>query len=1035
MSLRRSLLLLSVCLSQLTFATDYYLDATAGADTNPGTSSSQAWQTLAKVNGTTLRPGDSVLLKRGQTFTGSLTINQSGDAGAPITIGAWGTGAKPVLSGFATLSGWATVDAGISAVQLSSLPDDLNLVTLNGTPQAVGRTPNADAPYQGFWQYESFASNGSSITDNELAAAPDWSGAEAVIMNYHWWSERMRITSHVGHTLNITTTWAPTAPYAAQLTPYTEFSAGFGYFIQRDPRTLDRPGEWYLDTAAHRLLIFFGATAPASLTIRASTVETLLNLGNRSNIVVSDLQFEGANQFGIWAKDGDGITVQRCDFDDMGFRSIGLYNVGRVLIDGITSDDSLSGAVEVASANKQTAVLRNSTLSNTGVLPGMGVFSSSGDFKAATVSVSRDGLIENNVVRRSGYCGIQFQGSDFIVQRNVIDEYDFVKDDGGGIYTWVAGTEAAPQKTFFNRIIRNNIVSNAIGTLGGAKSGNFDTAGIYLDGRTMNVEVTDNTVFNITGPALYANNPTGVHFTRNLTFNSDRGLGLTRYEWGAIYDAGVTGNVFVAADATQAFFEYADLDLSVPRQVSLRDALQYAAPFDNNLYSRNAPLGFVISYNVDAGLPRSYPPAESLEGWRDLSGNDLDSGYLPQGLPAYSVTDAGANAVSNGTFTTSLSGFTIFPTTSPRHVGSWVDAGMLQLVPQGVGSTTSASLVYTNVGAINAAQSYRVRFKTLGSTNDGQLRVYLRQTASPYTQLTPAQYASYGTTLKQHEFVFANPPTETATLVIAVSQTASTLWLDDVEFAPVAATFIDPASLLRFEYNDTAQAKQVTLSGTYRDAWGVTQSGSLTLQPFSSTVLVLTSLSANRPPMADAGVDQQLVEPTSTTTLIGSGSDSDGTIASYAWSKVSGSGLLRQTSGPQVQVTGLQVGASVFRLTVTDNQGAQGSDDVTVVVQPASGSDAGTPIDGGSGDAGPVPDAGSADAGLDDAGTLVDGGLSDDAGLADAGTTTTADAGTSSVSDAGTDEPPPVPPCGCQGAPGSSLLLLSLTALWARRRR
>lgn len=94
---------------------------------------------------------------------------------------------------------------------------------------------------------------------------------------------------------------------------------------------------------------------------------------------------------------------------------------------------------------------------------------------------------------------------------------------------------------------------------------------------------------------------------------------------------------------------------------------------------------------------------------------------------------------------------------------------------------------------------------------------------------------------------------------------------------------------------------------------------------------------ANTAPTADAGTDKAITLPTSTTTLNGSGSDADGTISSYAWTQVSGtSAAITSPSSATTNITGLTTaGTRVFRLTVTDNNGATATDDVSVVVSPA----------------------------------------------------------------------------------------------------
>src|SRR5579883_825410 len=71
----------------------YYVSP-SGSDQNSGTSPSNAWQTVAKVNSVTLQPGDTVLFAGGASFTGRLTLSaaEQGSAAAPITISSYGTG-------------------------------------------------------------------------------------------------------------------------------------------------------------------------------------------------------------------------------------------------------------------------------------------------------------------------------------------------------------------------------------------------------------------------------------------------------------------------------------------------------------------------------------------------------------------------------------------------------------------------------------------------------------------------------------------------------------------------------------------------------------------------------------------------------------------------------------------------------------------------------------------------------------------------------------------------------------------------------
>lgn len=80
-------------------AREFFVDAIDGTDTNSGRSPDEAWQSLDKVNETRLRPGDTVLLRRGAAWRGKIEVRASGQPSAPITFGAYGSGPAPVLYG------------------------------------------------------------------------------------------------------------------------------------------------------------------------------------------------------------------------------------------------------------------------------------------------------------------------------------------------------------------------------------------------------------------------------------------------------------------------------------------------------------------------------------------------------------------------------------------------------------------------------------------------------------------------------------------------------------------------------------------------------------------------------------------------------------------------------------------------------------------------------------------------------------------------------------------------------------------------
>ncbi|HET6996033.1 MAG TPA: PKD domain-containing protein [Chitinophagaceae bacterium] len=122
--------------------------------------------------------------------------------------------------------------------------------------------------------------------------------------------------------------------------------------------------------------------------------------------------------------------------------------------------------------------------------------------------------------------------------------------------------------------------------------------------------------------------------------------------------------------------------------------------------------------------------------------------------------------------------------------------------------------------------------------------------------------------------------------------------------------------------------------GTYTFMLTVTDDKGATASDNVTITVNSTPPPPNQPPTANAGPDQTITLPTLSATLTGSGSDPDGSIVSYSWSKVSGiGGIITSPNTASTTVTGLVVGTYIFRLTVTDNTGATATDDVTITVK------------------------------------------------------------------------------------------------------
>ena len=128
----------------------YYVDP-AGNDSHAGTSTTSAWETLARVNSANLRPGDVVYLKRGGFWRETLTPNAGGDSDDPIVFTAYGSGNPPTISGSDLVAGWSSNGGTTFQAALSDEPSN---VYVDGAPAwglARSSSPSGMAPGSWYW--------------------------------------------------------------------------------------------------------------------------------------------------------------------------------------------------------------------------------------------------------------------------------------------------------------------------------------------------------------------------------------------------------------------------------------------------------------------------------------------------------------------------------------------------------------------------------------------------------------------------------------------------------------------------------------------------------------------------------------------------------------------------------------------------------------------------------------------------------------------------------------------------------------------
>jgi hypothetical protein len=145
-----------------------------------------------------------------------------------------------------------------------------------------------------------------------------------------------------------------------------------------------------------------------------------------------------------------------------------------------------------------------------------------------------------------------------------------------------------------------------------------------------------------------------------------------------------------------------------------------------------------------------------------------------------------------------------------------------------------------------------------------------------------------------------------------------------------------PSYIIANNYSATTTVKNL-VAGIYQFELKVTDAGGLSAKD-TVQVNVSNPSQPNRPPVANAGVDQTITLPTNIVNFDGSGStDPDNNITSYIWTKISGPFAYNfsNANGMQTTVTGLVAGVYIFELKVTDASGLFAKDTLQVSVMSA----------------------------------------------------------------------------------------------------
>ena len=786
-------------------ATNYYL-SNAGNDANSGTDPSSPWQTLNKLNSfNNLKPGDNVLFKRGDTWREALMIPSGGTPNNPIVFSAYGTGEKPRILGSELEMAWIKVSGNIW--ESSSTFTD---------PYAVS----------------SYHAN---IYFIETNGSVSWgrvkkSNTSSCVTEYDW-------------------TWASNHIYI---------------YSPSDPNT---------------------RYARVEITQRNIGIRLL----SKEYVTIDGLEIAYAGHYGI-AESGsesnlNGLTIKNCHIHHIGIKTSGF---------GIES-----------------------FYSNT--------------------------LIQNNEIDNSGRRNISLNLYEGTAMHNVIVEGNTLHNSfhTTGVDISSSGSGTIDSVAIFGNYIHDSITSDV---------DNVETYGstlVYVandgSGRVGRIYIHNNLLKNNTGWAINLGaigGPTSCYIYNNTIYGVSPHITST-YKEMVLVETGsncvIKNNIF-----------YNNVDISTNPTYSVIGVTADAGTvvLDNNLYYNTSATRLIAWYGT------TYSTSQ-FSSYQSATGQDLHSLVNIDPLFVSSSNyhlQSASPAISAG------------KDVGLPYKGRAPDLGLYEssfnLPPTANAGSNQTITLPTNTVSLSAS----------GSDADGTISSY---------SWTKVSGPNSGTIINANaaSAIVNNLSQGVYQFELKVTDDKGAVGKDTVQVTVNTAPNMPPTANAGKDQTITLPTNTVSLSGNGTDADGTISSyawtkisgpsgGTINNANFASaimnnlsegvylfelkvtddkgavgkdTVQITVNAAPNMPPTANAGKDQTITLPANSVSFSGNGTDADGTISSYAWTKISGpSGeIINNANSASAIANNLSEGVYQFELQVTDDKGAVGKDTVQITVNTA----------------------------------------------------------------------------------------------------
>ncbi|MFW6327172.1 MAG: right-handed parallel beta-helix repeat-containing protein, partial [Bacteroidota bacterium] len=339
-------------------AKDYYV-SNDGNDSFSGTSLSEAFQTLERLNEVHLKPGDKILLKRGDVFMGSIVVNSSGKADAPIIIGAYGIGSNPVIKGSVRVPGIKKQKENTYTFHLEKQVKNL---FVNDKMMIPARYPNLNQYLRS--DNDKNETPMGMLYDKDLDFEDGyWEGATLVYRGTDWTYDWVTIDKFENNTF-----------YFDSMEVRYRPRKGYGYFIQHKAELLDTINEFFYDKESKTCHFITKDNVSGNMSgVEAVVLDYAILLADGiSHVKIENLEFTKFHEAGIIARSNNNfITINNCSIKQI--EKVGIWFQDKALKCEISDCvlEEICGRGISLTQSSYNSVIRDK-VSRVGLFPGLG---------------------------------------------------------------------------------------------------------------------------------------------------------------------------------------------------------------------------------------------------------------------------------------------------------------------------------------------------------------------------------------------------------------------------------------------------------------------------------------------------------------------------------------------------------------------------------------------------------------------------------------------------------------------------------------